>query len=295
MNETASKAKMKAGYSPELWNADLAPVAQEERTWGWQNISSLWVSMVVCVPAYMLAASLIPEGMAWWQAVLTVFLANTIILVPMLILGHAGAKHGIPFPVLLRASFGTSGAKLAAMMRGIVGCGWFGIQTWIGGSAMYAILNIMTGRALVGDPIPLLGIDLAQLLCFLVVWAMHVYFIARGTESIRFLETYAAPFLIAMCFGLLIWAVTRAGGFGPMLATPSEFVEGGAREGQFWQVFWPGLTAMVGFWATLALNIPDFTRFAKSQRHQLVGKLLGCRFPWPSWRSSPWQWPRPPS
>ncbi|WP_299313557.1 NCS1 family nucleobase:cation symporter-1 [uncultured Halomonas sp.] len=279
MNDTASKAEMKAGYSTELWNADLAPVDPEERTWSWQNISSLWVSMVVCVPAYMLAASLIPEGMAWWQAVLTVFLANTIILVPMLLLGHAGAKHGIPFPVLLRASFGTSGAKLAAMLRGIVGCGWFGIQTWVGGSAIYAILNILTGRALVGDPIPGLGIDLAQLLCFLACWGMHVFFIARGTESIRFLETYAAPFLIAMCFGLLIWAVTKAGGFGPMLATPSEFVEGGSREGEFWQVFWPGLTAMVGFWATLALNIPDFTRFAKSQRHQLVGQALGLPIP----------------
>ncbi|MGM0981939.1 MAG: NCS1 family nucleobase:cation symporter-1 [Pseudomonadota bacterium] len=279
MSETNSKAEMKAGYSPELWNEDLAPVGKEGRTWSWLNIASLWVSMVVCVPAYMLAASLIPEGMSWWQAVLTVFLANTIILIPMLLLGHAGTKHGIPFPVLLRASFGTSGAKLAAMMRGVVGCGWFGIQTWIGGSAIYAILNILTGSALVGEPIPFLGIDLAQFFCFLASWGMHVFFIARGTESIRFLETYAAPFLIAMCFGLLIWAVTRAGGFGPMLSTPSEFVEGGAREGEFWLAFWPGLTAMVGFWATLALNIPDFTRFAKSQRHQLVGQALGLPIP----------------
>ncbi|MDR5903530.1 NCS1 family nucleobase:cation symporter-1 [Halomonas icarae] len=279
MSENAGNPQMKVGYSSELWNEDLAPVEKEERTWSWQNIASLWVSMVVCVPAYMLAASLIPEGMSWWQAVFTVLLANTIILVPILVLGHAGAKHGIPFPVLLRASFGTSGAKLAAMMRGVVGCGWFGIQTWIGGSAIYAILNILTDSALVGEPIPGLGIDVAQLASFLVCWGAHVYFIARGTESIRFLETYAAPFLIAMCFGLLIWAVTKAGGFGPMLSSPSEFVEGGAKEGQFWQVFWPGLTAMIGFWATLALNIPDFTRFAKSQKHQIVGQAIGLPIP----------------
>lgn len=279
MSARQGKPVMKEGYSPELWNADLSPVEKDRRTWSWQNIASLWVSMVVCVPAYMLAASLIPEGMSWWQAVLTVLLANTIILIPILVLGHAGAKHGIPFPVLLRASFGTSGAKLAAMMRGLVGCGWFGIQTWIGGSAIYAILNILTDSALVGEPIPVLGIDISQFICFLVCWAAHVYFIARGTESIRFLETYAAPFLIAMCFALLIWAVNKAGGFGPMLSAPSEFVEGGAKEGQFWQVFWPGLTAMIGFWATLALNIPDFTRFAKSQRHQIVGQALGLPIP----------------
>lgn len=279
MNETTNKIEMKDGYSRDLWNVDLAPAQPADRTWTWQNIASLWVSMVVCVPAYMLAASLIPQGMNWWQAVLTVFLANTIILIPMLLLGHAGAKHGIPFPVLLRASFGTSGAKLAAMLRGVVGCGWFGIQTWIGGAAIYAILNILTDGALIGDPIPWVGIDLAQLLSFLGFWVLHVYFISRGTESIRFLETYAAPFLIAMSLGLLAWAVVNAGGFGAMLSTPSDFVEGGTREGEFWQVFWPGLTAMVGFWATLALNIPDFTRFAKSQRDQLIGQALGLPIP----------------
>lgn len=279
-NTTAEgQAGLKPGYCPDLWNADLAPVEKDARTWSWQNIAGLWVAMVVCVPAYMLAASLVPEGMSWWQAVMTVFIGNLIVLAPMLLIGHAGTKHGIPFPVLLRASFGTSGAKLAAMLRGIVGCGWFGIQTWVGGSAIYVILNILTDQALVGDPIPGLGIDLAQFLSFLACWGLHVYFIARGTESIRVLETYAAPFLIAMSVGLLIWAVVKAGGFGPMLSTPSEFIEGGAREGEFWQAFWPGLTAMVGFWATLALNIPDFTRFAKSQRHQFIGQALGLPIP----------------
>lgn len=286
MNDTANNPvqegqarSCKPGFCPDLWNADLAPVEKADRTWSWQNIAGLWVAMVVCVPAYMLAASLVPEGMSWWQAVLTVFLGNLIVLAPMLLIGHAGTKHGIPFPVLLRASFGTSGAKLAAMMRGVVGCGWFGIQTWVGGSAIYVILNILTDHALVGDPLPGLGIDLAQFLSFLACWGMHVYFIAHGTESIRALETYAAPFLIAMSLGLLIWAVVKAGGLGPMLSTPSEFVEGGAREGEFWQVFWPGLTAMVGFWATLALNIPDFTRFAKSQKHQFIGQAVGLPIP----------------
>src|SRR5690606_32351847 len=232
-----------------------------------------------CVPTYMMAAGLVAEGMSWWQAVLTVLAGNIIVLIPMIAIGHAGTKHGIPFPVLLRSSFGTAGAKLPAMLRGLVACGWFGIQTWVGGSAIYIIINIMTDNAISGSVISFLGIDLGQLVCFLLFWALHVFFIARGTESIRWLETYAAPFLIAMGLALLGWAYFKAGGFGSMLSTPSQFVAGGSREGQFWSVFWPGLTAMVGYWATMALNIPDFTRFARSLKDQFIGQALGLPLP----------------
>jgi len=265
--------------SADLWNEDLAPAKAEDRTWSWQSISGLWVGMVVCVPTYMMAAGLVAEGMSWWQAVLTVLAGNIIVLIPMIAIGHAGTKHGIPFPVLLRSSFGTAGAKLPAMLRGLVACGWFGIQTWVGGSAIYIIINIMTDNAISGSVISFLGIDLGQLVCFLLFWALHVFFIARGTESIRWLETYAAPFLIAMGLALLGWAYFKAGGFGSMLSTPSQFVAGGSREGQFWSVFWPGLTAMVGYWATMALNIPDFTRFARSQKDQFIGQALGLPLP----------------
>ena len=265
--------------SADLWNEDLAPAKAEDRTWSWQSISGLWVGMVVCVPTYMMAAGLVAEGMSWWQAVLTVLAGNIIVLIPMIAIGHAGTKHGIPFPVLLRSSFGTAGAKLPAMLRGLVACGWFGIQTWVGGSAIYIIINIMTDNAISGSVISFLGIDLGQLVCFLLFWALHVFFIARGTESIRWLETYAAPFLIAMGLALLGWAYFKAGGFGSMLSTPSQFVAGGSREGQFWSVFWPGLTAMVGYWATMALNIPDLTRFARSQKDQFIGQALGLPLP----------------
>lgn len=263
----------------DLVNADLLPTTQAQRTWDWKAISALWVGMVVCVPAYMLAAGLVSEGMNWLQAVSTILLANMIVLVPMLLIGHAGAKHGIPFPVLLRASFGTRGARLPALLRGLVACGWFGIQTWVGGAAIYAIANLLSGNAFVGDKLPLLGIDWGQTLSFLGFWALHVWFISRGTESIRWLELLAAPLLIAMCLALLIWAYIQADGFGSMLSAPSLFDAGQAREGQFWQVFWPSLTAMVGFWATLALNIPDFTRYARSQRDQVIGQALGLPLP----------------
>ncbi len=263
------------GADPHLYNDDLAPTPEEGRTWKWTCIAALWVGMVVCVPTYMLAASMIEQGMAWWQAVLTVLLGNVIVLIPMMLVGHAGTKHGIPFPVLLRSSFGTVGANVPALLRGIVACGWFGIQTWVGGSAIYTILNAVSSDWFVGTPIGFLGIDLWQLICFLAFWALHVYFIAKGTESIRWLETYAAPFLIVMGLALLVWAYVEAGGFGTMLSTPSQFVEGGEKEGQFMSVFAPSLTAMVGFWATLSLNIPDFTRYCKTQKDQMLGQAVG--------------------
>ncbi|MCA9602510.1 MAG: NCS1 family nucleobase:cation symporter-1, partial [Myxococcales bacterium] len=263
------------GADPALINDDLAPTAEAGRTWNWVSVAALWVGMVVCVPTYMLSASMVEQGMAWWQAVLTVLLGNVIVLVPMMLVGHAGTKHGIPFPVLLRSSFGPVGANVPALLRGLVACGWFGIQTWVGGSAIYTLLNALSSNWFVGTPLPVLGIDAAQSLCFLGFWAMHVWFIKNGTESIRWLETYAAPFLIVMGIALLVWAYLKAGGFGAMLSTPSQFGPGDAKEGQFWSVFFPSLTAMVGFWATLSLNIPDFTRYCRTQRDQLLGQALG--------------------
>jgi len=263
----------------DLYNDDLAPTTAANRTWDWKSFAALWVAMVVCVPTYMLAGGLVSEGMNWWQAVITVLLGNVIVLVPMMLIGHAGAKHGIPFPVLLRSAFGTKGARIPALARGLVACGWFGINTWVGGSAIYVIVNALSSDAIVGSALPFLGIDFGQFACFIGFWAMHLYFIKNGTESIRWLETYAAPFLIAMGLALLGWAYVTAGGFGAMLSTPSAFVEGGAKEGQFWSVFIASLTAMVGFWATMALNIPDFTRFAKSQKDQIIGQALGLPLP----------------
>ena len=266
-------------YDADLWNEDLAPVPSGQRNWDAQAFASLWVAMVACVPTYLLAGGLIAAGMNWLQAVITVFLGNVIVLAPMILIGHMGAKYGVPFPVLLRSSFGPHGAKIPAVARGLVACGWFGINTWVGGSAIYVILNTLTSDALVGSPLPILGIDFAQTICFFLFWALHLYFIRNGTQSIKWLEVLAAPFLLGMAFALLIWAYLAAGGFGEMLSAPSQFIEGGAKEGEFWSVFFISLTGMVGFWATMALNIPDFTRFAKTQRSQIIGQALGLPIP----------------
>jgi len=262
-----------------LWNEDLAPTGVAQRTWRWYHFAALWVGMVISIPAYMLAASLIEGGMSAWQAVGTVFAANVIVLLPMLLIGHAGTKYGIPYAVLARTSFGTRGARLPALMRAIVACGWYGIQTWFGGSMIYTLLGVLNGAPIGGDNLPGLGINAGQLGCFLAFWAIQFYFIVHGMESIRKLETYTAPLKIAICFVLLGWVYQKVGGFGPLLDQPSSFVEGGKKAGMFWAVFWPSLTAMIGYWATLALNIPDFTRFAKSQRDQVIGQSLGLPLP----------------
>ncbi len=258
-----------------LWNPDLAPTGPEQRTWLWYHYAALWVGMVVAVPAWMLAAGLIGEGMSAAQAALTVLLGNVIVLIPMLLIGHAGARHGIPYAVLVRSSFGTIGARLPALARALVACGWYGIQTWIGGEALLTLLGIFVGADLRGSPLPVLGIGIGQLAAFLVFWSLQLFFVRKGLTTIRRLETWTAPFKLLVCAALVWWAVDAAGGIGPIFSAPSAFVPGAAKEGQFWAVFWPALTAMVGYWATLALNIPDFTRFAKSQKDQIIGQSIG--------------------
>jgi nucleobase:cation symporter-1, NCS1 family len=266
-------------HDSTLWNPDLAPTTEAQRTWRWHHFAALWIGMVMCIPSYTLAAGLIDQGMSPWQAVATVLIGNLIVLVPMLLIGHAGAKYGIPYAVLVRSSFGTQGAKLPALLRAVVACGWYGIQTWFGGLAIYTLGNILSGNAFAGEPIAWLGINAAQLACFVAFWLLQLYFVVKGTESIRWLETVSAPIKIVICVGLVFWAISHTSGFSTIMDSPSQFVAGGKKEGLFWATFWPSLTAMVGFWATLALNIPDFTRFAKSQRDQVIGQAIGLPLP----------------
>jgi NCS1 family nucleobase:cation symporter-1 len=265
------------------FSADMAPVSRAGRRWGMKDIAVLWISMSACVTTYTLASQRISEGMNWWQAVLTIFLGNVIVLIPMILNAHAGTKYGIPFPVYCRASFGLRGANIPALLRALVACGWFGIQTWIGGWAIYSICTVFIPSwhdlpNLFGDPnVPNsgLGINAPQLGCFLFFWGINILIIYLGIESIRLLLNIKAPILIAGGLALLAWAYSQAGGFGPIFSQPSQFDEGGAKAGQFWIYFFPALTAAVGYWATLSLNIPDFSRYAKSQHDQVVGQVLG--------------------
>jgi NCS1 family nucleobase:cation symporter-1 len=259
MSIGASNRPLGAAQSSWLWNKDLAPIPPERRTWGTYNYTALWVAMSVNIPTYMLASGMIAGGMNWKQAIFTVFLGNVIVLIPMLLNAHAGAEYGIPFPVFARSSFGVLGANVPAVLRALVACGWFGIQTWIGGEAINTLLAaIVPGWNHVW-------------LCFALFWLLNVIVVLRGIESIRFLQGITAPALLILGLALLAWAYFKAGGFGPMLSTPSKF----RTFGEFFAFFVPSLTGVVAFWATVALNIPDFTRYAKGQREQMLGQALG--------------------
>ncbi len=256
-------------------NPDMAPTLPTERRWGLKDMAVLWISLAACIPTYMLASSLIDGGMNWWQAVLTILLGNVIVLIPLVLNAHAGTRYGIPFPVYCRASFGLLGANVPALLRALVACGWFGIQVWIGGDAIYKILCIYVPAWHELPKLAGLGINPAQLGCFLLFWSINIAVILCGIESIRLLLNIKAPLLIALGLALLGWAWSAAGGFGPMLSEPSQFDAGQPKAGQFWSFFLPALTANVGFWATLALNIPDFSRYARTQRDQVLGQALG--------------------
>lgn len=259
--------------SSSLYSDDLAPIPNSKRTWNTWNYAALWISMSLCIPTYMLASSLIEGGMNWWQSILTIFLGNTIVLIPMVLNGRAGAKYGIPFPVFARASFGVRGANIPAMLRAIVACGWFGIQTWIGGFSLYQMLRVWMPSV---ENLPQIfpesfGLQTGPAICFFLFWLLNMYIVYLGVDSIKKLLIFKAIFLPLAALALLYWAISAANGLGPILAQPSKFKS----SSEFWNFFFPALTGMVGFWATLSLNIPDFTRYAKSQRAQIVGQAIG--------------------
>lgn len=256
-----------------LYCEDLAPVPLQQRTWNTWNYAALWISMSLCIPTYMLASSLIDGGMNWWQAILTIFLGNSVVLIPMILNGRAGAKYGIPFPVFARASFGVRGANIPAILRAIVACGWFGIQTWIGGFALYQMLRLWIPSL---ETLPAvfpasLGLQTGPAICFLLFWLLNMYVVYLGVESIKKLLVFKAFFLPLAALALLYWAVTAVSSMGPVFEQSSRF----GTPGDFFNFFFPALTGMVGFWATLSLNIPDFTRYAVSQRAQVNGQALG--------------------
>lgn len=248
-----------------LWNRDLAPTSIAERTWSTYHFAALWIGMSVVITTYTLASGLMQQGMTWAQAMLTILLGNVIVRVPMILNAHAGTKYGVSFPVLCRASFGVRGANVPALLRALVACGWFGIQTWIGGLALHTLLT----AAWPGWS----GVSGGVAIAFAVFWLLQVAIILHGLEGIRRLEGWAAPLLLLGGVLLLAWGVVRGGGLGHVLAESSRLQA--ATPLSFWQLFPAAVTANVGYWATLSLNIPDFTRYARSQRAQMLGQALG--------------------
>jgi NCS1 family nucleobase:cation symporter-1 len=253
-----------------LYNRDLAPVPVERRTWTTYNYTALWIGMSHNIPSYLLASGLIALGMSWVQAVVTIALGNLIVLIPMLLNSHGGTKYGIPYPVLARASFGVFGANLPALLRAFVACGWFGIQTWIGGGALFILAGAIFGPGWV-HATAVAGQPWTHWLSFAIFWALNILIIVRGMDTLRRFENWAAPFVLVVAVFLLGWMIYEAKGLGPILTQSGKLGWGP----QFWPVFFPSLMGMIAFWATLSLNMPDFTRFGASQRQQVVGQVLG--------------------
>jgi nucleobase:cation symporter-1, NCS1 family len=246
------------------YNEDIAPTKVSERTWTTVNIAALWVGMAICIPSYTLGGVLTTYfGLNVTEALVTILVANLVVLIPLTLNAFPGTKYGIPFPVLLRSSFGIIGSNIPCLIRGVVACGWFGIQTMFGGLAIHLLLSALF------DSWAGLG-QTGEVLGFFMFWALNVYVVIRGSESIKLLETLAAPLLIAVSVGLMIWALPQMS-MTELINTPAKR----PADASVWGYFFAGLTAMVGFWATLSLNIPDFSRYARSQKDQVVGQIIG--------------------
>ncbi len=272
-----SPLKLSPSYPPDiasspLFNGDLAPTPIARRTWTTYNFAALWIAMAHCIPTYILAGGLIALGMNWWQALFTIAVGNVIVLIPILLNAHPGTKYGIPFPVLARSSFGTIGANVPALLRAIVACGWFGIQCYIGGEAVRIFLvAVWPAFNDIGGGASLLGLPVPSMITFFIFWVLNIVIVLVGINAVRVFENWSAPIIMLLALWLLWWVVQRAGGLGPMFDRPSSFTT----NAEFWRVFVPSLTGMIGFWATLSLNIPDFTRFGKGQKQQMWGQALG--------------------
>jgi cytosine/uracil/thiamine/allantoin permease len=268
-----------------LANSDIFPTRIKDRTWGAWDIAALWIGMSIVVTTYAMASGMVAQGLNWWQALSAVILGNLLIFFPLALNGHAGTKYGVPFPVLVRSSFGIHGAHIPAIFRGLVACGWFGIQSWIGGRAIHVAMGKV--RSLTDLPLwpqvtptsTIWGQQYGEWIGFFIFWGVCMWIVWRGIESIRVLEDYGAPFLICAFGGLFLWAWWASGGFFRVLSDGMEQI--GAAGGlpvsswSFWKVFIPSLMAMIGYWATLSLNIPDFTRYVRSQKDQVTGQFCG--------------------
>lgn len=275
----------------KLANEDIEPTNIDRRTWGTWDISALWISMCITIALYFAISGMVASGLNLTQTLLSVLIGTFIIFIPLVLNGHPGTKYGIPFPVLIRSSFGIHGAHFPAIFRGLVACGWFGVQCWIGGEAIHVAmvkLESLTGLTWLwpSNDAAWVGLNLlfepgaGIFLGFFVFWAISMWIVWRGIESIRWLEVFGAPFLILCFLGLFAWAWVEGGGFWHILSEGMEQI--GAAEGlegqEFWLVFVPQIMAIIGYWATLSLNIPDFTRYCKSQKTQATGQFIGLNF-----------------
>ena len=272
--DTLRHSQIKTIDNP-FWNKDLDPIALEGRTWSTYNFIALWISMVIAPGTFMLGSGLIASGMNWWQAGITMFVGSMIVVVPIILTGCIGTKYGISFPIVLRVCFGMHGAKLIALVRGAVACCWFGISSWIGSGAVFAFLRLFF-PSIQNFVVESLELNYIQFACFIAFICLEIFIICKGMHGIKFITSYSTPILIIFSVILFVWAWVKAGSFSAVLSASCSLQHG--NEINFGYIFLPSLTAIVGVWCALSLSIPDFTRYAKSQKSQIVGQSLSLPF-----------------
>ncbi|MCQ6278491.1 NCS1 family nucleobase:cation symporter-1 [Bacillus sp. EB600] len=257
-------------YDSRLMNEDLKPIPKGQRKWTWFSYMALWMGIVHNIFNYSVAASLIVLGMNIWQALLTIFVANIVLMVPLALNGHAGSKFGISFPIYARLSFGVFGANVPALIRAFVAIGWFGIQSYLGAMAlnvlMLKVIPFWSDLSTV-----FFGLPINSWISLIAFWILEAVLAIHGMEVIRRFENWAGPVILVLMLGLVYWAYNILHGVGPILHQPSKFHS----VGEFLPVFFPAVITVVGSFATMALNIPDFTRFSRSSKDQVIGQILG--------------------
>jgi NCS1 family nucleobase:cation symporter-1 len=270
MNHSAEYSMNSVAVDPTLYNEDLAPIKKEKRDWNWLNYTTIWMGMVHNIVAYETAGSLLSLGMSVWQALATVIVANFVLIIAMWLNSTAGAKYGLPFPVLIRAAFGLKGAHIPVLIRAFVAIFWFAVQTYAGCKAVGAVMGLLIPGWNSLESISILGMHLNDAISFTVFWILHAYVVSHGMKRVKIFELWAGPLVIVLGLGLVVWAIYTAKGLGPLFSEPSKLTGG-----EFWQIFFLSVTGLVGIWSTLVLNIPDFTRYARSQRDQVLGQAIG--------------------
>ncbi|GBQ37586.1 NCS1 family nucleobase:cation symporter-1 [Gluconacetobacter azotocaptans] len=257
------------GCDAALYNADLAPVPVAQRDWSWVNMATVWMGMVHNIVVYEAASGLMALGFSAWECLEIVAVAYAVLFVAMWFNARAGTKYGVPFCVLIRSAFGPYGAQIPVVLRGFCAVFWFSVQAYAAAQAVDAVMSTLSG-AWAGMTTSFLGMQARTWLAMAIVWALHAWIVSHGVHRIRNFELVAGPLVIFVGLLATMWGLHVGHGLGPLFAQPSR-LHGMA----FWSTFAMGVTGMIGLWATFAVNIPDLSRFVKSERDQVIGQAIG--------------------
>jgi len=254
-----------------LYNKDLAPLKQSERTWGWFAIFNVWSNDIQSLFGYTLAASLfLSYGLSGWWVMAAIICAGFIVMLMVNLTGKPSVKYGIPFPVLIRASLGVNGANLPAMLRAIIGIFWYGVQTYFASTAVAILLTIVMGSS----DATFLGLNSTAWVAFVIVWVFQLMLFWAGVETIKHFLNWAGP-LVYIVMIILMGVIWYQSGSELLPAISSIFSRDSNYDGSQIQAFTAIVGTMVAYFAAVVINFGDFSRFLRSERDMKLGNLIG--------------------